>query len=110
VAAVHDGPEDLVEVERRRHYLVYPVQGPQPLLAHARLPEQARVLDGRRRVVREFAEHAQIRVRPDAPAPSGDPQDAGDLPAEAQWQYGPGVQTLGRDDGAVSCDTRGSVR
>jgi hypothetical protein len=94
---VHDGPEDLVEVERRRHHLVDPVQGPQPLLAQARRPEQARILDGRRRVVRELAEHAQIRVGPDAPGPGGDPQDAGDLPAEAQWQHGLAAHPLRHD-------------
>ena len=84
----HDGPEDLVEVERRGHHLVDPAQRPQPLLAHVRLPEQARILDRHRRLVRELAEHAQIRVGPDAPGPGGHAQDPGDLPAEAQRQHG----------------------
>ena len=93
-----DGAEDPVEIERRGHHLVDPAQRPQPLLAHARLREQARILDGHRRVVRELAEHAEIRVGPDAPGPSGHAQDAGDLPAEAQRQHDLAADTLGRDD------------
>ena len=94
----HDGAEDLVEIERRGHHLVDPAQRPQPLLAHAGLPEQARILDGHRGVVRELAEHAQIRVGPDARGPAGHAQDPGDLPAEAQRQHHLAAYPLGHDD------------